>query len=432
MDPEIEELFSRSRQQQEEILLLRKQILDASTKEQQLLNEKHVLERKVLDLHMALSGKQNDAVSDSMKELTGRKGYLEDNLRLADELKVMEDENYMFTSSLLKLLGEYGVRPALLDALSISSVTKRIYHQLQWQLRSSHVPDAYGYQYNQLGHDVHMEPAVDQPGFHHQDGRDPKQLKFAPSMDMRYPVNSERNKDISFVVPRDAEGPIAFRPYGDGPSDITDPKATGVDSQFPLPPNQQMYDSEVGEDLPGIESFQIIGDARPGGTLRACGFPVNRTTLCIFQWVRHLQDGTRQYIEGATNPDYVVTADDVDKLIAVECIPMDDGGRQGELVRHFANNQNVIACDPDMQHEIETYVSAGKAMFTVLLLIKVPYGFSTQFVLTSSNGTSRPFNTSETSHPPSSENDVRLRDLIVLTMRIFQSKALDDKKKGKA
>jgi len=31
---------------------------------------------------------------------------------------------------------------------------------------------------------------------------------------------------------------------------------------------------------------------------------------------------------GATNPEYVVTADDVDKLIAVECIPMDDKGRQ--------------------------------------------------------------------------------------------------------
>lgn len=31
---------------------------------------------------------------------------------------------------------------------------------------------------------------------------------------------------------------------------------------------------------------------------------------------------------GATNPEYVVTADDVDKLIAVECIPMDEKGRQ--------------------------------------------------------------------------------------------------------
>ena len=31
---------------------------------------------------------------------------------------------------------------------------------------------------------------------------------------------------------------------------------------------------------------------------------------------------------GATDPEYIVTADDVDKLIAVECIPMDDIGNQ--------------------------------------------------------------------------------------------------------
>lgn len=31
---------------------------------------------------------------------------------------------------------------------------------------------------------------------------------------------------------------------------------------------------------------------------------------------------------GATNPEYIVTADDVDKLIAVECIPMDEIGHQ--------------------------------------------------------------------------------------------------------
>lgn len=34
------------------------------------------------------------------------------------------------------------------------------------------------------------------------------------------------------------------------------------------------------------------------------------------------------FVSGATNPDYIVTADDVDKLIAVECIPMDEQGRQ--------------------------------------------------------------------------------------------------------
>uniref|UniRef100_A0A2P2M691 Uncharacterized protein LOC105115869 isoform X3 n=1 Tax=Rhizophora mucronata TaxID=61149 RepID=A0A2P2M691_RHIMU len=84
---------------------------------------------------------------------------------------------------------------------------------------------------------------------------------------------------------------------------------------------------------PGVEGFQIIGDATPGGRLLGCGYPVRGTSLCMFQWVRLLEDGTRQYIEGATNPEYVVNADDIDTLIAVECIPMDDHGHQTQICK---------------------------------------------------------------------------------------------------
>lgn len=34
---------------------------------------------------------------------------------------------------------------------------------------------------------------------------------------------------------------------------------------------------------PGIEGFQIIGDAKPGGRLLGCGYPVRETSLCMFQ-----------------------------------------------------------------------------------------------------------------------------------------------------
>ncbi|CAJ1948690.1 unnamed protein product [Sphenostylis stenocarpa] len=249
-------------------------------------------------------------------------------------------------------------------------------------------------------------------------------------------------------------------------------------------PEQDETASSVSEDGPGIENFQISGDAIPGEKLLGCGYPVRGTSLCMFQWVRLLEDGTRHYIEGrldkslgilffeilclfagwsgATNPEYVVTADDVDKLIAVECIPMDDKGRQGELVKLFANDQNKITCDSEMQHDIDTNLSKGEATFSVLLLmdssenweqatlflrrsgyqiringteatvvaekfskdlsIKVPCGLSAQFVLTCSDGSSHPLST----------YSVRMRDTLVLTMRFFQSKALDDKRKGRA
>uniref|UniRef100_A0A2P2M695 Uncharacterized protein LOC105115869 isoform X6 n=2 Tax=Rhizophora mucronata TaxID=61149 RepID=A0A2P2M695_RHIMU len=212
--------------------------------------------------------------------------------------------------------------------------------------------------------------------------------------------------------------------------------------------------SSVSAEGPGIEGFQIIGDATPGGKLLGCGYQIRGTSLCMFQWVHHLEDGTRQYIEGATNPEYFVTADDVDKLIAVECIPMDDQGRQGELVRLFANDQNKIKCDPEMQQEINSYILKGEAMFNILLLtdsldnwepatlisrwsgyqikcnsmetvviaekfskellIKIPSGLSTQFVLACSDGSSHPLST----------YNVRMRDTVVLTMRMFQNKVI--------
>lgn len=113
-------------------------------------------------------------------------------------------------------------------------------------------------------------------------------------------------------------------------------------------------------------------------------------------------------------------------------------------------------------NQIDTHISEGQATFNVLMLvdssenwepvtiflrrssfqvkvhrtqavvimetiskelsIKIPSGLSTQFVITCSDGSSHPFSTN---------NDIRMRDTLVLTMRIFQSKALDEKRKGK-
>ncbi|XP_044968432.1 uncharacterized protein LOC123428301 [Hordeum vulgare subsp. vulgare] len=120
-------------------------------------------------------------------------------------------------------------------------------------------------------------------------------------------------------------GPTGTRLDGDSPNDIQD------------------Y-SSGGDLLPGIEGFQVVGNPIPGSTLRACGFSINGTTHCNFQWVHYLEDGTRQSIEGATMYDYVVTADDVGAVLVVECTPMDDHGRQGHLLMEFANSKQKITC----------------------------------------------------------------------------------------
>ncbi|GAA0148170.1 hypothetical protein LIER_36663 [Lithospermum erythrorhizon] len=59
--------------------------------------------------------------------------------------------------------------------------------------------------------------------------------------------------------------------------------------------------------------------------------------------------------------------------------------------------------------------------FSKDLSIMIPGGLSSQFVLTCADGSSHPFSTN---------NDIRMRDTLVLTMRIFLSKALDEKRRA--
>ncbi|KAJ8511370.1 hypothetical protein OPV22_001804 [Ensete ventricosum] len=441
LDPELVELYCRSRQQEEEILLLRKQITNACIKELQLLNEKHILERRLSELQIALDERQDDAVASALKELIKKRSYLDENLRLTDNLKVVEEDMYILTSSFLSLLAEYDIRPPVISSSAISYGIKQLYQSMHWKIRynESAIPELRLYDQ----HPMDLHAAYEKP-------RD-------LSSEFHKEVGNTGVSSSSEVYAHEA----TFRPLNS-------------DAQFhtgTMHDNQGSFVSEGEYDLPGIEGFQIYGEAKPGCKLQACGYPTNGTTLCIFQWVRELDNGTRQYIEGVNVPEYVVTADDVDTILAVECTPIDNNDHQGDLVRQFANNQNKITCDSEMQNEIDAYISAGKAIFTIKALvdssnwlqtvlivkrsiyqikvkhsgdlvmeekyspdlkIKVPLGYTTQFVLTCSDGTNLPLSTDGTCQPYSLENDVRLRDIIVLTMRHFQSKVLDMKRKVKA
>ncbi|KAD6453684.1 hypothetical protein E3N88_08390 [Mikania micrantha] len=79
-------------------------------------------------------------------------------------------------------------------------------------------------------------------------------------------------------------------------------------------------DSYDLEDAPGIEGLMIFGDPKPGRALRGCGYAVRGTTTCMFR--------VDKLLIRATNPEYGVTADDVDKVIGLECVPMNKEGRQ--------------------------------------------------------------------------------------------------------
>ncbi|KAH0449022.1 hypothetical protein IEQ34_022822 [Dendrobium chrysotoxum] len=432
LDHELMELSSKVQQQEEEIMFLRKQIRDASSKELQLLNEKHVLERKLSELRTAIDEKQDDAISDSMKELSQRKGCIKEKLKLTNELKrLFQHMKWKMgpnagISEMHLLLGNQP-RVEISNNGKLATLARR---PLSQPGLDSNTNEFQGYDKYPFDFPVEGTPKL-------------KHIPPLAVMNAKGLNNAAPDFGYQFIMDQPRELQSAMEVGGAATPNVLENNAVEaahrretVDPNFYIPSPLETQASpftEVGEpSLPGIEVFQIIGEAKPGCTLRACGYPTNGTYLCIFQWVRHLENGTRQSIEGATVPDYVVTADDVDTYLAVDCIPMDESGRQGELVSLFANNQNKITCDSDMQHEIETHLSSGRAVFNVMLLIKVPNGQSTQFVLIGSDGTTLPFSTSGTSQPHSLENDIRLRDIIVLSMRYFQSKAVDGKRKGKA
>ncbi|XP_023526135.1 uncharacterized protein LOC111789703 isoform X4 [Cucurbita pepo subsp. pepo] len=465
-DQEAMELSSRVRAQEGEIQLLRQQISVACLKELRLLNEKYALERKFSDIRMAVDEKQTEAINSAFNELGYRKGDLEVNLKLTNELKAVDDERYHYTSSLLGLLGEYGIWPHVMNASVITNSVKLLHDQLQWKIRTSYekigeqssladnhlkrgfnpyqkrestdfkfVESGYQYQKREITDMGTSKYQLHPKAEHLRTTEDvftsriqnniPGSADFSLRPNMYQPVSNDNSPDPFFNNGREMPG--AFTPPVDDDA---------VDLQFYT--TDERYNHPVMVEGPSIENFQIVGEATPGSKLLACGYPTRGTSLCIFQWIWHLEDGTRQYVEGATNPEYVVGADDVDKLLAVECIPMDENGHQGELVKLFANDQHKIKCDPDMQLEIDTYLSKGQATFTVLLLIdlsenwepasislrrsgyqikmgntevvviaekysrelslKIPPGISTQFVLTCSDGSSLPFNAYDVSY----------------------------------
>ncbi|XP_073286178.1 uncharacterized protein [Primulina huaijiensis] len=221
--------------------------------------------------------------------------------------------------------------------------------------------------------------------------------------------------------------------------------------------------SDDDDPLPAIEGLQISGDAYPGQQLRASGYSINGTTSCNFGWLRHMEDGSFNYIDGAKQPDYLVSADDVDTYLAIEVQPLDDRKRKGELVKVFANEHRKITLDQEMHTCIEKTLYGGYASYKLSLstgyldiwepatltikrdgysikcsggdvitdkfssstIVSILSGSVTEFSIIDSSGTERLLRAENSSTDVSS-----WRDTIVLTLRLFTVKA-NEKKKGK-
>eukprot|EP00850_Spirogloea_muscicola_P021717 SM000259S08739 [mRNA] locus=s259:141724:145733:+ [translate_table: standard] len=186
----------------------------------------------------------------------------------------------------------------------------------------------------------------------------------------------------------EASAPAETGP-GLGPSSSALRRSAGHNGRL-LPVGEEQPDDEQASDadesneqtsrgeklLPGIEGLRIVGDAVLGGKLTACGHSINGTSLCIFQarqsiqWVRHYADGTAAYIEGAAQPEYTITADDCNTIVAIECVPMDEQNRRGVLVSVYANDGDFIQIDAMTQDQLNMCMSTGSASFDVVLLMQ--------------------------------------------------------------
>ncbi|KAH0908758.1 hypothetical protein HID58_032079 [Brassica napus] len=422
-----QDLIHKVHENEQRILHLRRYLTDCSVKEAQTRNEKYILEKRMAYMRQAFDQQQEDLVVAASKALSYRQEIIEENIRLTYALQATQQEKSTFVSYLLPLLSEYSLQPQVSDAQSIVSNVKVIFKHLQekllltetklkeseyqlapWQSDVNHSNDSpvgvalthstkdslydqtamewdskrwhqdepgsstmSSFQFDDSrrfsplvnGHFPGFEMPQQQPGTTSEDeSRGWKQVEDTPAKHVQF------LEPLSKIVMEDAKGEsdnTKNSPYvpafDDPPSSSNSPLLSPVLEE----PSSSSDEDEDDDPLPAIEDLQISGEPYPGHELQACGYSINGTTSCNFEWVCHLEDGSVNYIDGAKQPNYLVTADDVDLYLAIEVQPLDDRNRKGQLVKVFANENRKIACHPEMQSHIEKTLHSGHASYKV-------------------------------------------------------------------
>ncbi|KAL1201141.1 hypothetical protein V5N11_008890 [Cardamine amara subsp. amara] len=516
-----QDLIRKVKENEQESLQLRKYLTYCSVKEAQIRNEKYVLEKRIAYMRLAYDQQQQELNEATSKALSYRQEIIEENVRLTYALQATQQESSTFVSYLLPLLSEYSLQPQVSDAQSIVSNVKVLFKHLQekllltelkkseyqsapWQSdvncsndspyapsRSAGVALTHStkdslYSHNHTIKDWNLErqrqnePSGSAVRNHNLDDSS----RFSPLVNRQLaasvmpvqPGTSEDEfpglKQVDETQPKDVQfrEPISKTVVDDANNPpfvfaFDDPSSSNSPLLSPVLEERSSSVSEAGDDdpLPAVENLQISGEPYPGNELQACGYSINGTTSCNFEWVCHLEDGSVNYIDGAKQPNYLVTADDVDLYLAIEVQPLDDRNRKGKLVKVFANDNRKIACYPEMQSNIEKTLRSGHASYKVSLAtgfldiweaatlsikregysikcnddlpiaekfsastaVIIPFGQPAELVITGSDGSEHSLRVDNESTELSCS-----RDELVLILRLFITKALQ-RKKGK-
>ena len=125
-------------------------------------------------------------------------------------------------------------------------------------------------------------------------------------------------------------------------------------------------------DTPRVEDFGIFCNDQTltaGSLIRACGRPSNGTTLCMFQWTRRDQvTGKMCDIPGATTPEYVLSPDDVGRVVGVRCTPTNDKDECGLPATDVVNNGSPIEISDEVKKEITNLASKGTVTYHTQLV----------------------------------------------------------------
>nr|XP_043626334.1 uncharacterized protein LOC122597824 [Erigeron canadensis] len=341
-------------QQEQEIMELRRHLAEYAAKEAQIKHEKQVLENRIASIYKGFDQQQRDLVEATAKAISYRQGIVEENIRLEYALQVAQEERSIFISNLVPLLSDVSLRPNDLDAYSIVSSLRILFkHSKERLVIAEEKLRDLKYQPLSL-QSQNKELSLKEENWVHP--------MFSPSPETSNYTGVERQTNgdemvNSHYLPSILEEPsTSSQVEADEDDDLEDDNVS-----------DEYDDEDVNRPLPTIEGLQILGEAFPGHEIQASGYSRNGTTHCGFEWVRHLQDGSVNYIEGAKQPMYTVTADDVDSYLAVEVQPLDDRQRKGELVTCFANANKKITCHPDMVREIENTLRVGHVSFRLLV-----------------------------------------------------------------
>ena len=125
--------------------------------------------------------------------------------------------------------------------------------------------------------------------------------------------------------------------------------------------------------LPGIKDLKVFSSPigvppALGCTLTATGYPLNGTTMCLFQWRRrHANETEWTAIADATTPEYHPSCDDDGYVLGVQCLPTNSAGVSGVAVEIVANGGNPLPLSLAVSEAVEAATSSGSGTFPATL-----------------------------------------------------------------